>query len=192
MKTKINWNKTSIEMVSIIFAVLLALGLEGWMQDRELTERANQMLVRVTAEIRVNRQELKVAVTENQTYVDGLMAGLSSDQLKFSAIAPFFKMSAGSTSNAAWSSAKMTNVISMMPVDTLNDIASIYDTQDYYLQYAQALMLQFADMSINVQNPDHTKDITMKFVTHLKILNSLAEQLNAKYDAFLSKEDKLD
>ena len=188
MKKSINWSKVTIEMTSIVFAVLLALGLEGWMQERELAERANQMLVRVSAEIKENRKELKSAVIENQTYVDGLMAGLANEQIVFADIAPFFRMSAGSTSNAAWSSAKMTNVISMMQVDTVNDIASIYDTQDYYLQYAQTLMLKFADMSINVQSPAMSKDVTLKFITHLKVLNSLAEQLNIKYNDFLGDE----
>jgi len=189
MKKPIEWRQVSVEMTSIIFAVLLALGLEGWMQDRELTVRADQMLVRITAEVKGNRIDLQDALKENQLYIDGISAALAKNEVAFADVAPFIKISAGGGDNAAWSSAKMTDAISIMPLDTMKTLADIYSTQSYYIEYSKALMLRYADISINIQKPTETKDQAYKFVMHLQVLNTLGTQLNEGYNAFLGLDE---
>ena len=189
MKKSIEWRQITIEMTSIIFAVLLALGLEGWMQDRELNERADKMLERINSEISENRDALKESMMENKSYIDGIMAAAKDGEFVFDDIAPFIKLSAGGGEDAAWSSAKMTNAISVMPLDTMKSIANIYSTQTYYTEYSRALMLMFADMTVNIQKPEQTKDQAYKFLTHLRVLDSLATSLNTLYDEHLDGGD---
>ncbi len=185
--SKIDFKKIAVEMFSIIFAVMLALGIEDWMQDRERDDRAALMMERITAEVQNNRDELKKAIADNNKFAEGLKKALRKENTIFEDVSPFIQMSAGSINNSAWSSAQMTNVITYMPIETVGQLASLYDTQSYYTKFAQGFIQGFADYSVGVQQPDQMKMVTKKFITNLMIMNSLASNIVDGYDTFLSE-----
>ena len=185
--SKIDFKKIAVEMFSIIFAVMLALGIEDWMQDRERDDRAALMMERITAEVQNNRDELKKAIADNNKFAEGLKKALRKENTTFEDVSPFIQMSAGSINNSAWSSAQMTNVITYMPIETVGQLASLYDTQSYYTKFAQGFIQGFADYSVGVQQPDQMKMVTKKFITNLMIMNSLASNIVDGYDTFLSE-----
>lgn len=187
-KKQINFVKMLTEMTSIIFAVLLALWLENWMSERELQSQATVMLSHINAELTNNRQELTTAIVDNEKNIEGLKNFLNDDLVDINKLAPFLIISAGSTSNSAWESAKMTRTIGMMPIEVVTQLTKIYDTQEYYSSYVNFVFQQYTDLTTNIQFNLNAKHSTQKIVQHLAITNAFATQLLDSYETYLEKE----
>ena len=179
------WGKAGFEVTGIVFAVLLALWLEGWREDVERQERADNHLERIRAEVRQNHEGLIEAINDNQSYVDGLGAAITAEDLSLNIIAPYLQISGGSTTNSAWRSAQMTQSIGNMPIQTVTDLAALYDTQSYYANYLSAFFNQYTDLVIAAQD-DEKKLVAVRTIRqHLMITNSLAQQAIDQYENFL-------
>jgi len=185
----IDIKRIAVEMASIIFAVLIALWLENWWSAIELQQRSEQMLLRIGAEVSNNHTELKIAMSENTKNVEAITKALDKDTFIFADIATFLRISAGSTSDSAWSSAQMTETLGVMPIDTVTELANLYDTQEYYANYARFFVEQYTDLTMEAQNVSSGKIAAKKFLQHLQILNTLAIQLVASYEAFLDHQE---
>lgn len=177
-------------MFSIIFAVLIALWLEAEYDDREMNQRADQMLLRIEAEIKGNKTDIDSAIKNNQENIKLLSEALEQQSYTFGLVKEGFQISAGSSSDAAWVSAQMTDTLSVMPIDTVTQLANLYDSQRYYVSYARFFIEQYTDLTSEAQAPDSGKVAAAKFLQHLRIMNSLAEQLVVNYNAYLKIEVK--
>lgn len=189
-KKQLDWRGILFEGMAIVFAVLLALWLEGLREDREQQERADDFLVRITTEIDQNHTALTEAIEENEAHIAGLKAALDDDDLSLERIAPFLQISGGSTIGAAWQSAQMTRAISSMPVDTVAQLATIYDTQSYYTSYLQSLFQQFADLVVAAQNEGTQQQAVQRLILHLEVTNDFASQTVRRYRRFLNIPDE--
>jgi len=179
------WSKTGSEIAGIVFAVLLALWLEGWREDVELQERADDFVARITAEVTENQTGLKEAIAENDIRITGLRAARESGDIAIDQIGQYLVISGGSTSNAAWQSAQMTQAIGHMPVETVSVLARLYDSQAYYADYMRFIFQRYTELTTAAQRPDDAREALQMFQQHLAIANSLAGQLLEHYDAFL-------
>ena len=175
-------------MLGIIFAVLLALWLENWMQETELQSQADEILIRIEQEIRANKNDLEDAIKDNEASIVGIQGVLNSEDRDLSRLGGFFIISAGATSDSAWESAKMTKALTMMPLDTVAQLAEIYDTQDYYKEYAIFVIQDYASLVSSIQFNEDVDKSSIKFIQHLAIINALARQLVASYDAYLEND----
>lgn len=183
--SKLDWRKAGAEVAAIVFAVLLALWLEGWREDLERQERAEEFLVRIHAEVSQNRTDLMGAVVENAERIDGLGVVLADNDVTLQRIAPFLEISGGATIDAAWQSAQMTMATSDMPVETVAVLSALYDTQAYYANYLQSFFHQFTDLVVAAQNEESSRTAIQTLRLHLQITNDLAEQTIRRYDNFL-------
>lgn len=181
------WKTASFEVMAIVFAVLLALWLEGWREDIERQERADVFLDHIRVEIEQNRSELESAMASNQSSIDGISSFLASDSFDFADIAQFVQINGASTRNAAWQSAQMTQSITSMPNETVTMLAGIYDTQGYYADYMRVFFQRFTDLAMDMRL-EETRDTALRtFRQHLAVSNSLAQQLIEEYDAYLAR-----
>lgn len=183
--SKLDWRKVSAEVAAIVFAVLLALWLEGWREDLERSERADDFLARIRAEVSQNRIDLIGAVAENAQRIEGLGEVLADSDVTLQRIAPFLEISGGATINSAWQSAQMTMATSDMPVETVAVLAALYDTQAYYANYLQFFFQRFTDLVVAAQNQTSSRTAIQTLRLHLQITNDLAEQTIRRYDNFL-------
>lgn len=190
-KPVVEWRKAGFELAGIVFAVLLALWLESWREDIELQERASEHLERIRAEINQNRTGLKSAIEEHEAYMDGLSAALVSGDISIEAVGPYLQIEGSATSDSAWRSAQMSQSIGKMPLATLGDLASLYDTQAYYTGYLNFFFQGYIDLVSDVQEGVQAEIAVKKFRHHLSIVNSLARQLLRRYDGFLNVEGQL-
>lgn len=179
------WGKAGVEVAGIVFAVLLALWLEGWREDIERQERADAYLERITIEVTENRVELIDAIAGNKERMVGLKSALDDEDLSLRRLAPFLEVSAGSTINAAWQAAQVTMATSTMPVDTVSRLAAIYETQDYFTSYVRFFFQRFGDLVVEAQNEETSRVAVQKLYFHFQIANSLAEQVVRQYNHFL-------
>ncbi len=184
-KNDLQWRGIVFEAIAIVFAVLLALWLEGWREDIEQKERADDFLARIQSEVQQNYTELSQAIVENEEQIEGLKAALDDDDLSLERIGPFLQISGGSTVSSAWQSAQMTRAISAMPVETVAQLAVIYDTQTYYANNLQSLFDHFADLIVASQNETTQKEAVLKMIVRLQVLNDFAGQTVRRYRPFL-------
>lgn len=182
---QINWVKLLTEMSSIIFAVLLALWVESWMEEQDLKDQADAALIHITAEIKANNQDTKDAIKVNQQSIEGIRKLLNGDEINMKILAPFFSISAGSTSNSAWESAKMSPAMSIIPLEVVSELASIYDTQNYYTSYVNFVFQEVTNLSSNIIFDENAKQSAQKFAQHIAMINALATQLVESYDGYL-------
>ena len=182
------WGKAGTEIVGIVFAVLLALWLEGWREDVELQQRADDFVARIKIEVTENQTGLKEAIAENSVRIEGLRTARASGDITIDQIGQFLVISGGSTSNAAWQSAQMTQAISHMPVETVSVLARLYDSQAYYADYMRFIFQRYTELTTAAQRPDDASEALQMFQQHLAIANSLAGQLLDHYDTFLKSQ----
>ncbi len=179
------WSKTGFEIVGIVFAVLLALWLEGWREDVELQQRVDDHLARIHAEITENRSGVQSSIISHRAFIEGLDAALDGGQIEMKVIAPYLIVEGGSTSDAAWRSAQMSQTIGQMPLATIGTLASLYDTQAYYADYLNFFFQRYVDLTTEIEADPNNHVLIKKFRQHLAITNSLAEQALERYDTFL-------
>ncbi|NVJ98369.1 MAG: hypothetical protein HWE25_09465 [Alphaproteobacteria bacterium] len=191
-KNTINWRKASVEIAGIVFAVLLALWLEAWRDDMELQDRADEALERVHAEISQNRIDMIDSNKLNLRNLEALRKAMREEGSTIDTLGPYLHISSASLSDSSWTSAKMTEVLGKMPMETIGELAALYETQQYFTEYARFLMKEYTELTSDIQfGPDREK-AAVKFAQHLAIMNSLGEQLVQTYDDFLKVEEAVE
>ncbi|WP_262693886.1 hypothetical protein [Kordiimonas aquimaris] len=185
---KVNWRKASVEVASIVFAVLLALWLEGWREDTEQQYLAQENLDRVVTEITQNRADLVASIALHKSYIQALSAALNEEALSFNLLAPHLKVDGGTTSNAAWQSARMSTSVSRISPEVTVELAALYDTQAYYADYLNFFFQRYIDLISDIEESAAPQTATRKFIRHLAVTNALAGQLLGRYDNFLKTQ----
>ena len=183
-----NWRSATLEVASIVFAVLLALWLEGWREDIEHQHQAQENLDRVIAEVQQNRSDLIESTALHETYIEALSAALKDDDVSLSKLGPYLKVDGGATSDAAWQSARLSVSISRIPTDVTMQLAALYDTQAYYADYLNFFFQRYIDLISEIQDGPTPDVATRKFARHLAVTNLLASQLIRRYDQFLADQ----
>ena len=187
----LDWRKAVFEGVAIVFAVLLALWLEGWREDVERAERADAFLERIRAEVAQNRESLVNAIAEHEAYMAGLNKALDEGDVSIQTVGPFLQIEGGATSDAAWRSAQLSqSVTAMIPLETLSSLSALYETQGYYTDYLNFFFQDYVNLITEIENGTDARKNAQKFQRHLSVTNSLGEQLLARYDNFLGSGEE--
>lgn len=187
-KTTFNWRSAILEVTGIVFAVLLALWLEGWREDRELQEQANNNLERVVAEVARNRSDLVESIALHEAYIEALTAALNDKDVSLQNVGPYLKVDGSTTSDAAWQSARLSSSVGRIPPEITMQLAALYDTQAYYADYLNFFFQRYIDLISDIEDGPKPEVATRKFVRHLGVTNALADQLLRRYDRFLEAQ----
>ncbi len=188
--SSLDWRKAGFEVAAIVFAVLLALWLEGWREDVERAERAETFLTRIRAEVQENRNSLVDAIADHETYMKGLEQALDNDEVGIRTVGPFLQIEGGAASDAVWRSAQLSpGVTAMIPFETLSSLATLYETQTYYTDYLNYFFQDYVNLITEIEAGTDGRKAVQLFRRHLEVTNSLGEQLLARYDTFLAGEE---
>lgn len=121
------------EAVSIVFAVLVALGVDEWREDRADREVADRARVSVLEEMRSNRSELMDSRVDHEALAGRLRETLESlesgDSLEVGVDFSYTLLS-----DAAWHTAQVTQATQFMDFDWVTEVARAYDLQDLFDQ----------------------------------------------------------
>jgi len=126
--------KLLAEVVSVVFAVLVALGIDQWWEGRENQAMARVSLEAVTREIRENRAQLEDM--GNMPPVAEMMADLDSvigdfergDRPRDASV----NYDLALLSSAAWETAQLNRATQFLPLDQVVTLARLYEFQRYY------------------------------------------------------------
>ncbi|WP_425391308.1 hypothetical protein [Ekhidna sp.] len=172
------------EFVSIVFAVLLALGLNSYKQTNDLENEGKVLRTKILKECQRNSIELDSVLIINKTYFKKLDSlnqyeNLLSDHLEISIENELLTRS-------AWDFTKASRSFSFIDEDFLSDAAILYEKQTYYMSISNQMFENIGDMLLS--DPDMKKVVKLIHY-YLSNLNSAADDLQTTYTGFLAKYD---
>ncbi|MEO9871210.1 hypothetical protein [Ekhidna sp.] len=172
----------AFEFLSVVFAVLLALGLNSFKQNMDLESEGEFLQEKIIKETKRNLLELDSVLITNKAFfiqLDSLRKTdkLISDQLNISIASELLTRS-------AWDFTKASRSFSYIDEEFLSEAAFLYESQDYYMTISNQMFEKLGDMLLT--DPDMEKVIKL---THYYIsnLNVTAENLIKTYQEFLDR-----
>ena len=183
IKSKIQFSKLLFEFISVSFAVLLALFVNQWREDRSNSDLADQAIHNIKEEFIENKGLMielipnhKLLLTElnNYTIIEGNEAAIkkSIESLDITLI-----------NSSAWEMAKVTNVVFYINYDDVNNLAKVYNLQSYYESMVKQYLLSNA---VKNQKNDAEDELgnTKQFLTSII---PIEEDLQMYYDLILTE-----
>ncbi len=170
------------EFLSIVFAVLLALGLNSYKQNMDLKEESQILTQKILMECDKNLAKLDSVVVQNKElkqYLDS-MAQIEDPQ-GFS-----FNFSNELLSSSAWTFTHGSKAFQLMDQAFLDDATELYEIQSYYMEISNQMFDNLGQMLMKI---DEVKPGTFILTSNYYLTNILnsAEELQNQYKDFLSK-----
>jgi len=170
-----------IEAASVVLALLLALALNGWNENREMRARGDAARAAILAELRENRQEIQGAEPKLKEIVASLSAALSKDAPPTHELS--INLGISLLSEAAWRAALATQASQTLDFSWMTRVAKVYELQESY-QRAQGLAVD--QLSSIPADPNLSgAQIARSLVPRMSALSQLADGLARSYDDVL-------
>ena len=190
-KSRTDWSfkALTIEVMSIVVGVLLALGLSEWSEERRYLEQAQIGLDNIASEIRLNHQRL-TAIHDNNT---ATIAAMGGEQDSDSSADTERNFTPGlQLRETAWEAFLTTGLSNYANYDQVLALSQLYDIQDIYKQTGTQLIA--ASMTVSayaaVRETDVDNDHFKKqFVGYFKLLSNIEAQLLLAYDSTMTDFD---
>ena len=117
-----------VEVVSVVFAVLLALAVNAWQERRAEDHLAQEAWQRIEAEIRLNRDELATSLPEQRATLEEFRQTVARYETE-PGDSVRIELTTGSLRDAAWQTALVTQAVRFMDFEKVSDLSAIYNLQ---------------------------------------------------------------
>ncbi|MCH9647003.1 MAG: hypothetical protein K0U98_02125 [Deltaproteobacteria bacterium] len=138
-----------LEIFSVVLAVLVALGVNQWQEDKENAELAELARTKIEAEVRSNIDEVEGAGTK----IQGLLAELRGTikEVETGAEGEIgLSFPVAVLSSSAWDTSKATQALNYMDFEWVMRVGRVYDLQKIHHQ-SQTEVLNF------ISSMDHSE-----------------------------------
>lgn len=182
--SKISWSNLMLEVFSVILAILLALWVNQYQQQKEQKENANIQLKRITKEVKRNLNSLYLHNEKNNerlSYSRKLINDLKGKSLDNSERIISLGYSFTQLENTEWEVAKLTGTIAQMEADTISVLSQIYLAQKLYGNHWAEFIKQFASGNIDIQDRKETD----KYLGAIQFSTMTSNRLIGYYDQFI-------
>lgn len=172
----------AFEFLSIVFAVLLALGLNSYKQNADLKRESELLKKNILEECQANLLKLDSSIQENedfQIYLDSLLEAEVIRTFEFSFHNKLL-------SSIAWNFTKTSKSFQFMDAAFLSGAAEVYENQAYYMDISNQMFEHIGDMILQVDNTE-AKTLTMTGNYYLSNLIKASKELRKNYRNFLKK-----
>lgn len=164
------------EAVSVVFAVLVALAVDEWWEDRENLELGRRGLEAIAAEVRTNLEGLERGGPEIalvMAHMDSVKALLDAgDQPESLSI----NYPVSLLSSAAWQTAQVTRAVHFVPIEEVTRIAGVYDFQAFFLRSQEQLTDAIGGILSGGEEPEAIlRSIRPRYRTVASFRSTLAE-----------------
>lgn len=173
-----------IEAASVVVALLLALALNDWHENRETHARADAARAAMLAELRENRHEIETAQPKLKSIVDMLDAALAEDAPDTHELRVDLGISL--LSAAAWHAALATQASQTLDFAWITRVAKVYELQDNYLRVQAAAVDALS--AIPADKNLSGKQVAQSLVARISTLAQLADGLKRSYDDVLDRD----
>jgi hypothetical protein len=126
-----------LEVLGVVFAVLIALGVDEAWESRENQEMGREADLRILDEIVANREEVLNSAEHNAALLESVQGHLGGDP---DSVALDVKYSVSLLSSAAWDAAGLTGAIRFMEFDRVSRFSRLYDLQELYQEQQRGMV----------------------------------------------------
>jgi hypothetical protein len=175
------------EAAFVVFAVLVALAVDEWWEDRERAELAVRTTEAIAGEIRRNRDQL----ISNRTGADpaALVAALDSAIAAYRDDRPPGDVSVNWNvvllSSAAWEIARLNEITRTMDLDRVMRLAELYELQGFFARNQDALASMISDVGARMETEPVMALSQVR--SRLRLTASLGQTLTTVYACALER-----
>jgi len=182
-KKKIRFSKLLFEFISVSFAVLLALFVNQWREDRNNNKLAEQAVQNIKEEFIENKEMMSELIPNHKLLLSQLNEFSEIEGNETSIKKSIETLDITLINSSAWEMAKVTNVVFYINFDDVNNLAKVYNLQSYYESIVKQYILSNA---IKYQKNDAVNQLenTKQFLNTIILLE---EDLQKYYDLMLTE-----
>jgi hypothetical protein len=176
-----------IEMISIMLAVLLALAVDEWRENRANAQLARETLNRITAELKLNVTELENILKAHQANQNHLKGMLDTVQ-KSGEIKGFvldINIQLGVLRRSAWQTAIVTQAVRHIDFQVVQELSEIYEVYDFYKVHLENIIRNLS--STNLYFEDRVQAQLKALLRDIKTAIDLEKGLLELHQQFLKK-----
>ncbi|WP_421878218.1 hypothetical protein [Marinoscillum sp.] len=183
---KIPFGQLSIEFLSVVFAVLLALGLNSYKQSLDTRSEAKLIKESILLECRTNYAKIDSTLSANQAFYDYIDSLVQLGPGEVNNVS--FNYSFELLNASAWSIALNNNAVNYLDQESLLFAAEIYHTQEFYTDFTSSF---YQNLTEHITRMDEVPpyNTALSFYYSLNVMNPSANELQSKYLDFLEKYD---
>ncbi len=169
-----------IESLFIVMALLGALAIDEWREERQKKELAEIAEKAVVEEMKENREQLDSRQVSHKAMLEELKKNMerwkkdSTDKPEFD-----FNYSMALLSGAAWDSARMTQSVQYMPLKRVSNYSKIYHFQQVFIDNQNHLIDKV--MTLGELEEDQYRTFTQGVIHRIEILIEINESLVSAY-----------
>lgn len=170
-----------IEAFSVIFAVLLALGINEWRETRARERLAADALVKLRQEVATNRENLGTALERQRAALEELTVAIEkisegeSREVEVGLVVEQLR-------NAAWESTILTDAARYMDFELVSTLSDVYHLQELVDDMVRQLLTRMT--STDFHDSDRRLNALRSYVDSLAQLVALEKNLMELYDEF--------
>ncbi len=182
-KKKIRFSKLLFEFISVSFAVLLALFVNQWREDRNNNRLAEQAIFNIKEEFTENTELMSELIPNHKLLLSQLNEFSEIEGNETSIKKSIETLDISLINSSAWEMAKVTNVVFYINFDDVNNLAKVYNLQSYYESIVKQYILS---NSIKYQKSEAINQLenTKQFLSYII---PLEEDLQQYYDLMLTE-----
>lgn len=184
---KISVPQLILEFISVVFAVLLALGLNSFKQSLDQKASARQLKNAIISECERNLIKLDSVFSKNQgyaEYLDSLVRLEPEDITGF-----YFTFEFELLTNGAWQIAQNNTDINRLDPEFLLNAADLYHMQDFYTEFSSNVFQNVGNTLIQKDKVSNA-NMAISMYYNVNVMFNAATDLKKSYKEFLEKYDK--
>ncbi len=176
-----------LESLFILVALLGALALDEWREDKQKHEQGVRAKVAIVEELSQNRKQLESRLDKNKAVLEQLEQEIKKTEASGSETKPSlnFNYQMALLSDAAWDSAKMTQSAQFMSLEDVSLYAQVYRFQSVFLNNQNKLIDKV--MEIGELKDGEFLRFLKGYTFRLNLLIEINEKLIKAYDEAITK-----
>ena len=155
-----------IEIFSVVFAVLLALGVDSWNKKRKQYDQASLAMSKMRKEIQHNLEELDkqralidTTIINFSRYIKTLNGEEVKHDINLNYDLP--------NKTTAWEATKLTQTIQFIKFETIDSVSNLYSGIEFYNKMTEKIVDHFYQLNLLVKRQKRT--LLNLFYLHSKI-----------------------
>lgn len=180
----IKWSTLVMEMISVVFAILLALWVSQIQQNYDNGNKAKTQQKRILAEVNRNLLLLEPHFIRSEKVLVSARKLIEEKKNVQPGSGPQYVTlgySFNSLENTEWEVAKLTGVIAYMESEDISVLSNIYLDQELYSDHWTSFTKKFALGSLNINSTKETNE----YLGAIQFTNSVSIRLIDRYKRYL-------
>jgi hypothetical protein len=174
-----------VEAAMVVFAVLVALGVEEWREERQMREFAGRAQSAVLAEVRANLEEFQATGPGLDSTLTALGRFMRDDDVSIlpggvGLVLPDF-------SSAAWHAAEVSQAATYLDYEWVIRVSRAYEVYDTYSRVSNDILDDLSTVIGRMPTVDGVRAMYGRLI----ILTEIHRQVQERLEALLAEEEEL-